>query len=226
MNDADDQLLGAVLAGDLGVDAPAWKAALARDPSLAKRLDELRSVMRALDRTGEDERATLAAARVAASDADLELVRAAARSSRRATARPWWRSWTALAAALVLAALGMLVFEMRGQKSSDGPHDFLGPGHAKLLEPNAEFGDARSFRWEGELPIGGTFIVRIFDVDSSGRAGTMAIESGRCEVRQWQPSSAELAKIPQRFFWEVETLPAGGSSGTLSEQSPAQRSRP
>lgn len=223
MTESDEELLARVLAGDLDPGSQVWKAAAARNPALAARWDELRALRDALERTGLDEREALAQARAAASEDDaLRVRRSLARPKRR-----WWSSGRliSLAAAVVVVCLGYMALERLPRPTPEQPL-FLGDEGYVGLEPTLELGDARLFRWEGERPPAGDFVVRVFEIDATGGAGRMVLESEPCTERTWRPSESQLARIPSEFLWEVEARRAGGQHHALSAVQRAQRSRP
>jgi hypothetical protein len=224
MAESDDELLARVIAGDLHPESPTFRAALGRNPELGKRLAQLVALLSALERTGLDERQSIARAKLDVSERDLEIVRDRIRRVRRG--RPWWRRSVLLylSAAAIVACIGW--FAWRGDPSrTSAPPTVLGNEQCRAIEPTLERGDASSFRWEGELPPTGHFVVRIFASDATGAPTTMVLESARCSERTWRPGESDLGRIPDEFVWEVEARYADGQHFALSELQRALRSR-
>ncbi|MBI5435275.1 MAG: hypothetical protein HZA52_20745 [Planctomycetes bacterium] len=228
MTAADDDLLARVVAGDLDPESQVWRAALARDPALAARWQELTLLLGALDRTGADEREALARARADATSTDFARLRDVVGGTRpKRSSNPWWRRPLLVCLAAGAAAV-IGVFFALNRDGGRVPNDptFLGESDHVCLEPTLDVGDARSFRWSGERAPAGDFIVRVFAVDASGSVGEMVVESTPCTDNTWQPKPDELARIPATFLWEVEARRAGGALLELSAPQLARRSRP
>ncbi|MCC6406298.1 MAG: hypothetical protein IT453_03960 [Planctomycetes bacterium] len=228
MTAADEDLLARVVAGDLDPESQVWKAALARDPALAARWQELTLLLGALDRTGADERETLARARAETTSNDFARLRNAADGTRKKSAAgDWWRRpllvYLAAGAAVVIGAFFAL--NRDGSRSPNDP-TYLGESDYVCLEPTLEVGDARSFRWSGERAPAGDFVVRVFAVEATGSAGKLVLESPPCIENSWRPTPDELALVPETFLWEVEARRAGGALLELSAPQLARRSRP
>jgi hypothetical protein len=224
MNADDEELLAHALADESELASPKWKEALARDPTLAARWTELSALLRSLERTGADERASLEAATKSMGAADVELVRRVFQKHVARTARSP-RTLVYLAAS-VLIAVGIFVVVNRDSKTDHGDDVFLGDERYRCIEPTLETGDAHLFRWTGDLPPAGKFVVRIFELDvADGSTGRLALQSPRCAEPSWQPTASEFERIPAEFVWEVEVLKSGGEHHALSARQRALRSR-
>ncbi|MCK6447189.1 MAG: hypothetical protein L6Q99_12435 [Planctomycetes bacterium] len=224
----DDELIASVLAGDLDPDSALWKAAVARNPALAKRWEELRTLREALERTGADERDSLARSKADAGPHDVASVRRAA-PVVRAGARAGGRRLAYFAAAAAVALIvGFVAYRQFGGSSPE-QDVFLGDQSDAALratEPTLDVGDAHEFAWTGDAPPGGAFVVKVFELDAAGAPGRCVVESGSCTERTWRPSESELAKIPNEFFWVVESRRDAVTFEDSSAPQRALRSRP
>lgn len=100
---------------------------------------------------------------------------------------------------LTAAALLLALASAFWLRKADGPHPVpLGPGGIRILSPRGAVSSFSSFLWEGELPEGGSFELRILD-----RNGTVLVEK-KLEEPRWSPT--EEVTLPERIRWEVRVV--------------------
>jgi hypothetical protein len=120
----------------------------------------------------------------------------------RAVSPKWW--W--LAAAIPLA-VGL--WSIRPQAASE-PSPLLGSTQKANGSPEGQVATWGSFEWDLELPVGGTFEVRIFDAAAAPDDDPLAQVTQWREPR-WTPETSVLRALPNRIGWEVDSFGADGS---------------
>jgi len=99
-----------------------------------------------------------------------------------------------LSAAAVLLALGMALWFTR---AGDSAPVSLGPGGIRILAPRGAVPSFPTFLWEGELPTGGSYMLRILNEEGQ------EVVKKRLEVSHWSPEGVSL---PERIRWEVHVV--------------------
>ncbi len=201
--DSPQDLVRAVVLGELDRDDPRVCAALAADPALRDQLDELLATQALLDAAGEEERAVHGAAAAAVAppiDAAAILHRLAARPARSGLPRSFW-----LLAAAAAALLALLWWQM--DRSPTPPRD---PG-AELNDGTEVIGFARdgenlTLRWRGTLRPGDYHRVRVLDA-----AGAVLLQRERPPGNAWTFPAKTAAGWPNRVIVEIETYDLEGS---------------
>jgi hypothetical protein len=220
---AHEELLAALLAGELGRDDPAVEAVLAACEHCSERLAELESTAERLTAAAEEERSILAEAsrprrspgteRLEARLRELALVEAHARPRRRTL---FW-----LVAAGIAGSLFAWTLLSDGGRGAEPPV-ILGES-LRLLRP---VGTVKSFDvpfvWEYEGPAPGGFRVLIYE---DGEDGRLLHEEPRWMEKTWTPEPSLVAGWPARIRWEIEPLDAFGDP-VASQSESASRSSP
>ena len=234
MNGGDEEILTAVLAGDLDVDDPRVGGL---SSAARARLDELLRVQRRLVAEGSRERELLAQVEATAagpvpSEVSAFLAEQTAQSPAplRVHRRVVPRRVAGIAA--LAAGIFLLVYSSHSWYSSDsrgwsrgGPvPSRVGSGtlgeraDVTPIHPVGEFeaGGAEGaraplepFRWRGELPKFTRFRLRIWThdelaVDSKGER----IVERQLTTNEWIPD----VSLPERFHWSVDVLPFEGAA--------------
>jgi hypothetical protein len=223
-----EEILRRAACGELAHDAEELRALLAADPDARQRYEEHRALARALSTAGADERRALDAARAATTEADRQRVAAALRAGAPAIRAPrrWWQrpaTWAAAAAIVLGIALGALALReprqpQRTTLSTTG-------GGYECVEPVGAFSDDSVFRWRGERPASGAFVV-VVCAEEAGTRGKVLMTSGRCTENEWKAPRERLATLPDSIVWFVRVIDGSGGSSTESPDARAQRSRP
>ncbi len=223
MNERDDaresdELLAAVVAGDVAMDDPRVQAL----PKAAlERLAKLMALLGDLDAAGKQERALLAEVE---RDGDRDTVAPVARPSS---------FWLRAAGAAALAAGLLLVVQAVKTRLASEPELRPGPrvdgtlgttAKIELLQPKDGVAELRTFRWRGELPPLGRFVFTIW----SGDAATPAERGAPLLVRELATPSFEAdaatPALPDRITWRVDVKPLEGAL-TIGPEAKAWRAR-
>lgn len=196
-------------------DASGIEALLASCGECREQWESLKALGRDLDRAGREfelDRTTptepgppgevLAAIRLARGDA-----RAA---KRRPMTLVWWV--TALAAALVL------IFWFRGRAGAGDEQELVMGVGLEALAPRGLVESFAQFEGKGDRPSGGFFRISVFAPGSS----EALVVSPSLDAPRWQPTAEELARLPTRIEWRLESFVAGGES-RVSPRAEAER---
>ena len=213
-----EDLLAAVLAGELSEEDRRLQELIAQDPEL---YEELKDVASRLESCGSIARQILAEAasrttapgseRVEATlRAEIQRTAGPARSAppspprRPSAAAPWL-----VAAAAVLAAV-WLAFTFTGRRDvpASGGHDVeLGGLPIDELAPAGKVERIGEFRWRCPLPNDGFFELQIDDArrEFTGEANLLERIPGLIEPR-WTPDEQRVAGWPAKIRWRVRAL--------------------
>lgn len=194
MNREQEDLLIAVMAGDLAPEDARVQAACARDPQFAQRLAELREIEHRLS-------ASMPAGleRLPPIEGEERILR----GFREVVEPPQNRKLALrLAPWLAVAALVLGIFWL-GTRFSRDENPTRGPitlsdapaGYA----PVGEVAAFEDFRWPDALPSGGSYELRIFDA----RSGRLLTSVEEWAEPFWKPSAEELAAWPRSIRWEL-----------------------
>jgi len=113
----------------------------------------------------------------------------------------------AAAAALVLALVQIFTDSEGVHPPEDEPIP-LGSGSLELLEPSGQVESYELFRWLGELPPGGRFVLRIFDPENAGEEPVVEVE---LDDNHWLPDESDRARLPRALRWEVRVVDPFGT---------------
>ena len=205
-----DELLIAVLAGDVERDDPVVRAATAADPDFAAALDELLSLAGRLDRLGEVARREAA---LPVEARDVAFVRRAIDGRRRR------RLLLAVAAAGVVVVIGIAAFADRGEAdpSVDRQGMTLGADRDLLPGPGQVFtGD---FMSSALHPDTDQVTIRIFDAVGGGQLSEIRMPAARLP---WRPDPAVHEAWPDQIVWVLEQEDAAGKPVTAPIRSSAR----
>lgn len=217
LNDEQIELLGRVLAGDVGEDAPEVRSLLDGMAEAREWLERSRAIEVRLSAAGEEARADIREAlamRGAPGESAVErVVQGGAAPEPRGMSGGWLR-WAA--AALVIAALGIATWMYGGEESE--PPRLLGDA-VELEAPAGEVDAYGTFRWSWERPVGGYEIVVVYDAES----GDELARSGEREDGEWTPGAERASSWPERIEWEVRVFDATGALVRTSARAEARR---
>ncbi|MDP6368306.1 MAG: hypothetical protein QF724_11210 [Planctomycetota bacterium] len=213
-----EDILEAILVGDLSPTAPRAKTLLDSCELCRRQLAELQALESLLQQAGAEERATLAEAAECKNAPGLDSVESVLHSmAGQPTAIPQlvpapeqgarrpspWRLLVGLAAA---AALVLMLNTLLGPGPEEPPL-WLGSGNLELiapLGPQASSQAIEAFAWNGPLPPGGWFEIRVLN-------GETVVLERRLSTSPWTLTPNEQQELPASFTWEVRTLDASGS---------------
>ncbi|MEO0481978.1 MAG: hypothetical protein AAF196_21145 [Planctomycetota bacterium] len=204
-----DELVAAVLSGELSILDEAVQAALRRDPELARELEELLCLEDELRLESEieleeDEPWSGADAAIAA-----QVRSSMAPTAERVTPRRARLAWITAAAAVVL--LGVLLWEPGNQQPVVDPNQTLGPGD---LSPSGEVEFQRflseGFHWNaGDVAPGVRLLLEV-ELDGEPFLGPLDV-TGRSGL---DVPEAMKALTPETMYWEIYIDPVGGGRQT------------
>jgi hypothetical protein len=172
-----------------------WRELESAEASAARVLTELRS-----------DAAPRPNGAAAPGEARLDALLERAVAGQRRGPRLWTR-WLAAAAIALALGLGLRVALERDPHGVDPEL-----GDALRLVAPTHAADARdSFQFEAPAD-GGWFVVEVFDPQ-----GAPLVRSGRLAASPWRPESADVARIPQHFRWQVTAYDASGNFEARAE---------
>lgn len=210
----NDELLAAVLNGDLELADPRVSQRESEDAGFAEKLAELAGLNAALREMGRHEREGLRAARRGEADpldavidqvVDRELASVQHGGSSRKLV------WVVIGAAASLL-LGFLI----QQKYFSGLEVEALPqymGEKGDLLPRGPSDSFQQFRWEVTVEPAGYFVVVVMDANG--------LELGRSpglETQSWTPSAQSVESWPQRIHWTLEVHDAIGGMNSFTAE--------
>jgi hypothetical protein len=209
MNTSHDErheaLLQALLARDRTREDPEVVRRLAECEHCRERIDELETVVGALDDIESDMRAILSTPRSSAQATIEARIRPTLerlrdedqpRSREHPSKAPRRWPWLVLAAAVLLAGF----FIVRSQGPKVRPIDELLGDKIVLVSPGEFLGPDDIFECRYEAPPGTHFEFHVDDMN-----GNPILIAPQGEPR-WKPTPKERARIPQHFRWRVEAI--------------------
>ncbi|MEM7309172.1 MAG: hypothetical protein AAF682_20980 [Planctomycetota bacterium] len=226
-NPTHEARLRAVLLGELARDDPAVRALEESCATCRDELLELDAVAGTLDAAGAAEEAELAEVERTPPELDVAGMLAQIAAAEPYAAEPRtglrpsaWVLIAAAAAAVVLAFVPGLLSDGGGVPDGAGgvpePPQYLGDGDPPVAQlPRGEVDAVATFEWSYDPEHRHGFHVRVLDADDP-LAGAV-LEVRHWMETTWTPTSAELARLPQRLIWEVDALDAFGDVDVTSE---------
>ncbi len=168
-------------------------------------LEQLLSLREALDRVGEEERASLEQAKVTPSPLPEGHVKEALRGVEPALSRSSWRfhpGW--LVAVAAAAALLMFLPLDEREAALDDLRPLSGAKHATQLLRPVKTGDGlENFEWIAHGDPNASYKVKVYAADDREHALVVSdIIRARCT---WKPTQEQLDTLGQReILWQVE----------------------
>lgn len=199
MKPENEELLIAVLAGDVSEQDARVQRARSEDPQFARQLDELRGIERRLSAArpqGINE--------LSAIEGEAEIVEEFQQSVRPA------RRWSGPAGLLAIAAgiIGLFwvgTLFLAGENPGSKPITLSGQ-----LEGYAPVGTVEGFdvfRWPDPLPPNGSYELMIRAADS----GAQLILVEGLESAEWKPDATQALSWPARIEWRLTVLDGSGA---------------
>lgn len=208
-----EALLVAALADDSGEHVRELEARLANCSECRARFEELTAVRALLDQAGREERETLAeldlTATVPGSDTVAPLVRKLASQRQHRLRSSRLRLVTLLVASAAAAVLfvGWLVRVLVPDRPGDHRGTTLGQTHTGQHSPKGTGQSFELFKWDDELPDGGTFDLVISDPSKSADDAVLLIVRG-LEANQCSVPPERTSTWPARIRWELRLYDA------------------
>ena len=204
-----EELLTALVAGDLDLGDPLVSDALAADPTIREELEALRALERRVAAAGEDELEVLDAA--ATVPAGIEEERAMVHARRLFGAEPA-RPRTRVSplpiglAAAALFAIGLLLGRLGGPPPTTEPTAprELGSG-VRVVAPAGEVHRYDEFRWEFSLSNGYAYELTVWNAET----GEEVVTTPRLGEPAWRPPAG--LELPNRIAFTVHVLDAAGN---------------
>lgn len=198
----DEQLLEAIVAGDLDPDSPAVRERLHADPALAERARALLELASRVGGAGREERAVLreaAALESAPGEDRVATVVARELGARGRRGRfPWLR---AAAAALVLALAAVGVRSLLRDAEPDW--QFVG---SSSLSPSGEVESFDRFTWT----LGGSsWVLRVYPAGAADDPGVEPLYDEDVYAPEHVVPAEELATWPRAIYWTVTAVELG-----------------
>lgn len=201
-----EDLLIALLGGELDPAAPAVRDLFQKDPALHQRYLRMRALAGELDQHGDADRRAMAEARTPSPfDAIARQTVLRHQGTRRRTF--WWPLLLAAAGLLVAAWFGF------GRPGKTAGEDHTLGGEKPLLEqvwPADQPTGYGVFRWYLPLKPGQRYVLHFRTADADPDEGFAV---GNLTVAEWRPSAADLGQLAQATQWEIDVLDAAGKSG-------------
>jgi len=122
--------------------------------------------------------------------------------------RPPKVPWLSVLGAVVAAALLVQFFlydPFSTPKESYGAQTSGGDQELEITYPIGEVATWTGFSWEGELPPGSSFYVRVADLD-----GGLLSETKALQATTWIPEADQTATWPDHIRWDARIMDASG----------------
>lgn len=206
MEEQAEELLRRVMTGELARDDAEVVRAAEASPEFRAALDGMLDVVSILDGDAEVERETLTGAAQMTGAPGQELVQSTLDQlldEGRPATFPW-KPLLAVAAALV--ALLAVVSQLGGPEPDRPDGQMMGAG-IRDLWPTGIVGAVPEFRWQGDLPAGAVFELRIWHADDYPDGSPW--KEVELTDTAWTPSEEALDEMPRRGHWSVKSARSG-----------------
>ena len=215
-----EELLSAVLAGELAHESPDFQRRIAECPECRARWERVRPIAARLAEAGAEERRALSSALAGGAapgeDGIDATVARLVRSEPWRSARP--RRWTWLAAAALLMVLGTWWYESTdSERAPPGADVPLGDRdeHLRLIAPVGKVATFERFLWQYDGRDAAFLLILHEESETGERRKLREISCGG--DTEWKPDF----ELPARIFWEVVVLdefgvPLSGSPRSAS----------